>query len=265
MERRKFIDNKKIQKSLLIFLILLLMIIDYPFFNKIVEDVFFESEFGIIERVIDGDTVVIENESIRLLGINSPEKNEVYYQEAKDYLELMVLNRTVKLIKTQEDRDRYNRKLRYLILGTTNINLELVKKGYANFYFPSGKDKYYKEFKTAWEKCIEEDKNLCEISKQPCAKCINLKEFNLNSQLVVLKNSCSFYCDLKDWSIKDEGRKIFNFPSFILKNTVSIKVGDEENEEDVLFWTGESYVWTQTGDTLFLRDTEGKLVLWHTY
>jgi len=46
---------------------------------------------------------------------------------------------------------------------------------------------------------------------------------------------------------------------------VMIKVGEEENTENVLFWKGESYVWTKTGDTLFLRDEEGKLVLWKGY
>jgi len=29
-----------------------------------------------------------------------------------------------------------------------------------------------------------------------------------------------------------------------------------------LFWKNEDYVWAKTGDTLFLRDGKGKLVLW---
>jgi len=33
----------------------------------------------------------------------------------------------------------------------------------------------------------------------------------------------------------------------------------------ILFWKGKDYVWTSTGDTLFLRDDEGKLVLWEMY
>ncbi len=35
--------------------------------------------------------------------------------------------------------------------------------------------------------------------------------------------------------------------------------------ENTLSWKGEKYVWTRTGDSLFLRDSEGALVLWKSY
>ena len=40
-----------------------------------------------VRRVIDGDTIVAESRSIRLLGINTPERGEEYYLEAKEFLE----------------------------------------------------------------------------------------------------------------------------------------------------------------------------------
>ena len=81
------------------------------------------------------------------------------------------------------------------------------------------------------------------------------------------ENKCDFDCNLKDWTIKDEGRKKFNFGEFILEGNgkVKIKVGEGINQKDILFWRGESYVWTSTGDTLFLRDNKGRLVLWKNY
>jgi len=30
-------------------------------------------------------------------------------------------------------------------------------------------------------------------------------------------------------------------------------------------WKKKDYVWTKTGDSLFLRDSKGKLVLWKSY
>ena len=46
---------------------------------------------------------------------------------------------------------------------------------------------------------------------------------------------------------------------------VAIKVGEGIDSERELFWIRKDYVWTNTGDTLFLRDAEGKLVLFESY
>ena len=264
-ERKK---EKEKQVRLLIILIILLFIINYPFLNKLTEGFLSNYETAYVERVIDGDTIVIENKtSVRMLGINSPERSELYYDEAKQYLENLVLDKTVKLEFGKEKTDRYNRLLRYVHINNKNINLKLVEEGFANFYFPSGKDRYYKDFEEAWEECIDKNINLCEKSEEKCAECVELKEFNHKKQEIVLYNKCNVHCDLTDWTIKDEGRKKFVFGSFILKSNKEIKivVGDSEDTNDILFWNNEDYVWTNTGDSLFLRDRKGKLVLWRSY
>ena len=46
---------------ILLFLIGLLFIINYPFIDKAVKEFLSEHEFAIVERVIDGDTIVIDN------------------------------------------------------------------------------------------------------------------------------------------------------------------------------------------------------------
>jgi len=46
---------------------------------------------------------------------------------------------------------------------------------------------------------------------------------------------------------------------------VKVIVGNETNTENALFWKKKDYVWTKTGDSLFLRDSKGKLVLWKSY
>ena len=57
----------------------------------------------IVTRVIDGDTIEINNSyKIRLSGINTPEIGECYYQEAKEFLskltlELQTLQRLIRL------------------------------------------------------------------------------------------------------------------------------------------------------------------------
>ena len=253
---------------LLVFLIFLLIGINYRFLDTKVIEFLDEGEFTIVERVIDGDTIVVSNDThVRLLGINTPEKGEFYYQESKDFLANLTLNKTIKLEYGKEKQDLYGRTLAYIILDGKNVNIELVDEGYANFYFPSGKDVYYNSFVKAWEHCLENGKYLCKKSNDECAQCVELKELNVKNQTVVLYNKCNFDCNLAGWNIKDEGRKKFVFQNFILRNNekVSIIVGNETNSENFLYWKGEEYVWTSTGDTLFLRDKEGRLILWERY
>lgn len=258
--------NKKRDVFLLIVLILLLFAINYKFLDNKLTEFLEESDFGIVERVIDGDTAIINGNSTRLLGINTPEKGEKYYNEAKNLLSETTLNKTVKLEYIGDKYDKYGRTLAYVILDDKNINSEIVKKGFANLYIYN-KDKYTNELKQAWEECIAKEINLCEKSDDECANCIELKELNVKNQTVVLYNNCSFSCNLNQWTIKDEGRKKFIFNDFTLNSNKGAKiiVGNKTSNNNILYWNDEEYVWTSTGDTLFLRDENGKLVVWKNY
>lgn len=261
-------NKKKKQIIFLIILIILLFIINYPWIDNLLIKNFenINKEDFIVKRIIDGDTIVVgEDLRVRLLGINCPEKGEKYYQEAKEFLEMIILNKTIFI--EFFGKDLYYRELGFVFLDGKNVNLELVDEGYANFYFPSGRDKYYNKFTSNWEHCIANNKNLCEKSQNQCANCIKLKKFDYQNQEIIFYNKCNFDCDLNDWIIKDEGRKKFVFQNFILDENKEVKIIVRKGieNENVLFWEGEDYVWTATGDTLFLRDEEGKLVLWENY
>jgi hypothetical protein len=237
----------------------LLLVINYSFIDEGISNFLEEKEFTNVDRVIDGDTIVVSNNvHVRLLGINTPEKGEEYYQEAKDFLESLVLNKTVKLEYGKDRKDLYGRTLAYVNLNE-NVNIKQVENGFANFFIYD-KDVHTIQLEEAWQNCIKLNKNLCEKSKDKCAGCVVLKE--IKNQTVVLENNCGFKCNLTNWRIKDEGRKNFYFGNFFLDKNVSIIVGNGVNSKDKLFWKGESYVWTAGGDTLFLRDAQGKLVLW---
>jgi len=239
----------------LVLLIILLIAMDYNFIDGFLIKTFQnggnERETIFVERIIDGDTIESSMGNVRLLGINCPERGERGYEQAKEYLNERILNKSVALQYGNEEKDKYERILGYIFLEDLNVNLELVEKGYANFYFPSGKDRYYSEFKSAWEKCISNGINLCEKSDNPCGECITLKEFDYSNEIVVLRNICDIDCDLDDWSIKDEGRK---------KLILNFSLGSLEDKE-IMF----EDVWTSTGDTLLLRDENERLVLWKSY
>lgn len=107
-----------------------------------------------VSRVIDGDTIVVEGESVRLLGIDADERGYPCYKAAKERLEDLVLNREVVLEADIEDKDQYNRYLRYIFLEDENINKKLVEEGLAiaRFY----ENVKYKEDIVAAEKTARE-------------------------------------------------------------------------------------------------------------
>jgi len=115
--------------------------------GKSVFEGFAEKENGFVSKVIDGDTVVVNGESVRLLGIDANERGEECYKEAKVRLEELVLNKEVLLEKDVRDKDQYKRLLRFIFIEVNgeeiNVNLKLVEEGLAiaRFY----EDKKYRE------------------------------------------------------------------------------------------------------------------------
>lgn len=108
--------------------------------KQVIKDALAESEqnanFSTIEhivfKVIDGDTFEIETgEKVRFIGIDTPERNEPYYEEAKLFLTSKIQGRKVTLQKDVSDKDQFGRLLRYVYSGGELINLELVESGYA--------------------------------------------------------------------------------------------------------------------------------------
>lgn len=245
----------KLFRSFIFILLFLLITFNYSKIDSFVIKTFDETTSGIVTRVIDGDTIVVNNESVRMLGINTPEKGEEYYLEAKENLEELILNKTVSLKSGEEEYDLYNRRLAYVFLNNENINLKQIQEGYASPYFPT--EVKGKEFYSAWEKCLKENKNLCEQSQNICKNCIIIKELNVKDQIVILENQCNFKCNITGWKIKDEGRKNYVFGNFYLDRKANIKIYAKDFKQD--------YVWTSTGDSVFVKDSLNKIVIYYRY
>jgi len=239
----------------------------YSPLDNLLKKEFGQTNTAFVNRIVDGDTIGLESgEHVRLLGINTPEKGEKYYAEAKSFLEKEILNKTIELKFGKDKKDLYNRTLAYIFLDGKNINQKIILNGFANVYFPSEKDNYYEPFIEAWRTCIKNNLNYCESSTDSCSKCISLISLDYALQKTVLKNNCEIDCNLTKWEIKDEGRKKFIFPEFVLepKKEIAIIVGKNKTEGAIL-WERGNYVWTKSGDTFFLRDKDKKLILWQNY
>lgn len=111
-----------------------------------------------VVRFSDGDTIVVDmngtNETIRFIGMDTPETHkpnapvQCYGAAASAYTKHRIGDQRVRLVSDEltTNRDRYDRLLRYVMLEDgTNLNYELVQKGYAFAYsFPfSQSDKFF--------------------------------------------------------------------------------------------------------------------------
>jgi endonuclease YncB( thermonuclease family) len=86
----------------------------------------------LVTRVIDGDTIELANgEAVRFVGIDTPERGECGYAEATANMERLVLGKRVRLTMSDEDRDRYDRLLRYVNVGGKDTGLKQINRGLA--------------------------------------------------------------------------------------------------------------------------------------
>ncbi|MEK7593589.1 MAG: thermonuclease family protein [Patescibacteria group bacterium] len=125
------------------------------------------SELVKVVRVVDGDTIDVEiggkTERVRYIGIDTPETADprkpvqCFGVEASKKNKELIEGKMVRLEKDITDRDKYKRLLRYIWLGDTLINQELVAQGFAKSYSYPPDIKYQDKFVAA-EKKAREDK-----------------------------------------------------------------------------------------------------------
>jgi len=247
--------NKRLVGFLLVIIVLSIFSIYYPLIKtsltgNSINSVNYEREQATLTRVIDGDTLELDSgEHVRLLGINTPEKNMPYSQFGKNFL-LKFVNKTIELERDREDLDKYSRKLRYIYYEDRFLNLEIVEKGYANAYMLDGL-KYSQDFLQAEEQARVLGLGIWTKSQEKCASCIFLSNLNARQETFTLMNNCSFSCNLSGWFVKDAGRNVIKMPSF-------------SAQEEKTFTSNKS-VWNDDSDKFFLFDETGKLVLYYSY
>ena len=120
-----------------------------------------------VARVIDGDTVVLDNgEHVRYIGMDTPEKGRPYCKEATSKNKRLVEGKKVRLEYDVGRTDQYGRTLAYIYAGNIFVNAELVKSGYAMVYTFPPNVKYYKTFVALQEEARKEKRGLWGLSQQ---------------------------------------------------------------------------------------------------
>lgn len=204
----------------------------------------------VIERIIDGDTFVTnEKETIRLININTPEKNTPTAKESIDFLKQFE-NKTVEIDETK--KDKYKRTLAR-VYAPDYINLQIISLGLGNkFLVDESETKiFYKAEKSA----IENSFGIWKHSKS--YDCVEIK-IDFRKEIANLKSKCG-KINLKGWLIKDESRKEYKFKDISIEEVNLHSLNGTDNETDI-YWNNKEDIWNNDRDTAYLFDSEWSIV-----
>ena len=105
---------------------------------------------AVVTHVVDGDTVVIASgEHVRLIGVDTPERDTCGYEAATRAMRRMVEDRTVALVNPDsvQDVDGYGRLLRFVDVGDRDAGLVQIRSGLGTARYDSrdGYDEHPRE------------------------------------------------------------------------------------------------------------------------
>jgi len=197
-------------------------------------------ETSSVTRVIDGDTLILaDGRTLRLKGINTPEKSMPYYEEAKEFLSKSVENKSVQI--ESSGVDRYGRTLAYVFSESKNLNRELLARGLATLFYYK-KDGNYGMFRQAEEFARLNQAGLWK--KSPDANCLGLINLKTDEpEELVLRNNCEKELEV---FIKDDATHIYK----------------ENIPPDSIFKKNFSHIWNNKGDSVYISDTTGLLMFY---
>ncbi len=223
-------------------------------------------ELFVVSRVIDGDTIVLASgEKVRLLGINTPEKKDYYYLKAKQKLRELVEGKTIELVFGKTKYDKYGRILAFVFVDELNVNVLMVRLGLASTYMLDNIP-FRKELIEGEKFAKKNELGLWSKSNWVDANCLKLIELNAEKEFLKLNNSCNHLIDLNGVSVKDAGRNkyVFNKTQLDFNQTITIHSGKGLDYNNNYYWN-TSNVWNNNGDQLFIRDTNGGLIIHYEY
>jgi micrococcal nuclease len=235
-----------------------------------------------VVEVVDGDTIRVEvageQESVRLIGINAPERGECLADEATDRLRDLIGGDAVELVTDRTDRDRYGRLLRHVEVDGVDVGAEVVRAGLAlaRDYPPdtTRSDEYAAAQRAA------QDAGVGMWAAEACGSATSGAEvvidairfdadgddnLNLNDEWVRIANRGASAVDLTGWVLKDtSATHRYSFPDgFSLEPGagVTVRTGCGTDSATDLHWCNQgSAVWNNSGDTAFLLDPSGNIV-----
>jgi micrococcal nuclease len=229
----------------------------------------------LVKRVVDGDTIVLaDGRHVRYIGINTPERGEAFWKEAKDYNTQQVGGKLVTLEFGQVREDAYGRALAYCSVEGEMANAQLLKAGLAHL-FVLEPITYYHLFRRLQEEARAQGLGIWgKDGFTGPLKITRLKanaegddRYNLNGEYVRICNISPATLDLKGFSLSDQQGYYYIFTKGVLRPgyTALLFTGAGKDVVDGadqlrLFWGSRYPIWNNEGDHASLRDPHGKLI-----
>ncbi len=231
----------------------------------------------------DGDSMEVNIdgrvEEVRLLGINAPEGDECFGDEARDSLIDLLANHDLALVPdSADDVDQYGRLLRYVYVDGENVNGTMLAEGHAVTL--QGDHRYSDEFVEIGSLAAEETRGMwapdaCGPAPPFGATIIAVEhdppgpdDERLNNEYVTISNEGTGQLNLSGWTLRDESsQNRYVFTGLDLKPGVSVTVrsGCGEDRPDTVYWCSERSIWSNGGDTVILQDRHGNAADRWTY
>ncbi len=231
------------------------------------------SDILLVSRVIDGDTVELSNgEKVRLIGINTPEKDQPYYAEARKKLEELILKKEIRVETDVVGKDMYGRTLGYLYTGDSFINQKMIESGYALLDTVPPNVKHVDNLATAQDKAKKDCTGIWEGLCNPTASsCVQISEINKdgkqkNNEWIELINTCKTSQDISGYLIKDTSASNsyeFNTASMSAMATLRVFSGCGVDTRTSFYWKcpeQQNFIWNNDTDRAYLFDNNGKMI-----
>ena len=235
-----------------------------------------------VDRISDGDSLRARSAEgdleIRLLGLNAPEGDECFGDEAAATLERLLTADDIRLSPWPAEIDDFGRTLGFLVAEGVFVNHELIVTGHAVARDQSDHG-FAEDFEIAEEyassarvglwaadACGEDTGVRLEIIEIQADAPGNDQE-NPNGEWVIFENVGDTEASLSGWSLRDEStRHRYEFPDVTVAPGQRVRVRTGCGSDDVgsdrieLFWCDpEPPVWNNGGDTAFLLDFNGSI------
>ncbi len=251
------------------------------------------SEPATVEAVIDGDTIRVitggVEADVRLLGVNAPEVEECYGDQARTELTDLLGDFEIVMLPGAEDTDPFGRLLRYVYVDgpddTTFVNEQLVVAGAAvalqnghefQDEFKALEDRAYASGRGMWGTfvCGHPESGVAPDRPQLRVDGVSFDPPGpdgdaLDAEWVELVNESYTSVDLGGWVIRDESSsnrlEIPRGTSLAPGNTIRIVTGCGTSGPSAVFWCADSPVWNNDGDTVIVQDHLGNVVERYVY
>jgi len=189
--------------------------------------------------------------------------------------------------ESADRRDSYGRLLVYVYDDGTLFNQELIEQGYARLYDTEFSKR--SQFASTESDAQDSDVGVWEYEAQtpeptptPTPEqtedglvVTNIHEDasgndheNENDEYIVFENTGESSLELSGWTVEDEADHTYYFPDgFELDpgTEVTLYTGSGTNTESELYWGSDAAIWNNNGDTIYVTDDSGEIVIEEPY